>query len=140
MAIMADIMHKIQQQQAAQQQAVRQQAAQQQAAQQQIAAQHQIAAQYGTRNYAPGVPAWQDINILHAQSPTRIRLQHAVEAIAFGLPWAIARKLARVRGEVMGSEARIVVTFRGVTPELVFPYEDGFPGPEVEARIALECP
>ena len=134
MVTMTDIMRKIQQQQAAQQQAARQQAARQQAAQQ------QIAAQYGTRNYAPGVPAWQDINILHAQSPTRIRLQHAVEAIAFGLPWAIARKLARVRGEVMGSEARIVVTFRGVTPELVFPYEDGFPGPEVEARIALECP
>ena len=118
MATMTDIMHKVQQQIAAQQQA----------------------AQHGTYNYASGVPAWQEINILHAQSPTRIRLQHAVEAIVLGLPWAIARKLARVRGEIMGSEARIVVTFHGVTPELVFPYEDGFPGPEVEARIALECP
>ena len=107
---------------------------------QQLAQQQHITAQFGTRNYAPDAPTWQDINILHAQSPTRIRLQHAVGAIAFGLPWAIARKLARVRGEVMGTEARIVVTFHNATHELVFPYEDGFPGPEVEARIALECP
>ena len=113
----------------------------QQEAQQQAAAREVHFAQYIPSITATmAVPTWQDINILHAQSPTRIRLQHAIEAIAFGLPWAIARKLARVRGEVMGTEARIVVTFHNATHELVFPYEDGFPGPEVEARIALECP